>query len=753
MFPQPLLDIEIHFWSMEPAMKVFRFPFLLCLFTFAGTALLVFALPLQAAQKGVALRRPEPSPAVILIDNGGAWSLDNGIVKATISKGDGRMTSLVYHGIDTMRSGGGYWEQTPQDAPQLTNGITIDPGTNGGARAEISIKGVTGGTQMLTRGAPGGGTYCDMEIRYTLGRGDSGIYVYAIFNHPSSYREGGVGAESRYITRLNQTFDWITVDKNRNMLECAPADWGTGVVVHAKEQRILTKGVYKNSVEHKYSYSGVQYRTPAYGWSSTKDHIGIWFINPTIEYLSGGPEKLELDAHFGDNDDPDPIILDYWLGGHYDTGARVNVAAGEEWTKVVGPIFVYVNSLDHPKTNTKIELEKLAATSGSGNPKVPTSWHDNANELWQDALAQASRETAKWPYAWVNGVDYPHLEQRGTVTGRILLDDPLAPKSASTKLPHLIVGLTVPDGGVSWIHNAKGYQFFGDGTQDGKFTITKVRPGNYTLHAVADGVLGDFAQANITVEADKTLELGNLNWKPVRYGKQLWEIGYPDHTGDKFFKGDGANNWLWGWNLRYALLFPDDITYTIGKSDYHKDWFFEEVPHATNLSFVNPAAKDPANQSFGWVKGESLDQYPQTNQHGPWVLYGNGRTTVWTIKFKLAKTVQGEAAFRVALAGVNAIKELAVAVNGRSVGAIGDGSNADNAALINTNSIRYNADKGLSEQRTLKFDAALLKSGDNEMTLTVPGGDLQSGVVWDYLRLELNENRKSMSLAAARAGQ
>ena len=106
-------------------MKVFRFPFLLCLFTFAGTALLVFALPLQAAQKGVALRRPEPSPAVILIDNGGAWSLDNGIVKATISKGDGRMTSLVYHGIDTMRSGGGYWEQTPQDAPQLTNGITI----------------------------------------------------------------------------------------------------------------------------------------------------------------------------------------------------------------------------------------------------------------------------------------------------------------------------------------------------------------------------------------------------------------------------------------------------------------------------------------------------------------------------------------------------------------------------------------------------------------------------------------------------
>ena len=40
----------------------------------------------------------------------------------------------------------------------------------------------------------------------------------------------------------------------------------------------------------------------------------------------------------------------------------------------------------------------------------------------------------------------------------------------------------------------------------------------------------------------------------------------------------------------------------------------------------------------------------------------------------------------------------------------------------------------------MKFDAALLKAGENDMTLTVPGGDLQSGVVWDYLRLELDEN-------------
>jgi rhamnogalacturonan endolyase len=97
----------------------------------------------------------------------------------------------------------------------------------------------------------------------------------------------------------------------------------------------------------------------------------------------------------------------------------------------------------------------------------------------------------------------------------------------------------------------------------------------------------------------------------------------------------------------------------------------------------------------------------------------------------------------VALAGVNGLHDgLAVGLNGQSIGAIGDGRDPDNARLITTNSLRYTADKGLNQQRTLRFDAALLKPGVNEMTLTVPAGDLQSGVVWDYLRLELDENHK-----------
>ena len=352
----------------------------------AATFIVVFASSSNAAAASVPSdAKPQANAAVTVVADADHWTLDNGIVRALINKHSGEMQSLFYKGIDTMghdQGPSGYWEQDPSAAAQanaLTDSLTIDPAKNGGERGEVSVKGVTGNRIQLSRGAPGGGTYCDIEVRYSLGRGDSGIYVYAIYDHPASYRAGGVGPESRYITRLNQTFDWITVDADRNMLECLPTDWGTGVVVHAKEQAAsLPRASIKIPLEHKYSYAGVQYKTPAYGWSSTQKHIGVWFINPTIEYLSGGPTKLELDCHFGDNDNPDPIHSRlHWEGGHYDTGARCNIAAGETWSKVVGPIFVYVNSLDKPEPTTHAELDTLAATAG--NPTIPASWHDNAN--------------------------------------------------------------------------------------------------------------------------------------------------------------------------------------------------------------------------------------------------------------------------------------------------------------------------------------------------------------------------------------
>jgi len=699
---------------------------------FIGLTLAV-TVPCVGAAPVVA--KPGITIPVTVTDNDASWTLDNGIVRATINKFNTHITSLIYHGVETMGPGG-IWEQAPSG--QVTRSLTIDPAANGGERAEVAIKGVNG--------------RMDIEVRYAMERGSSGIYTYAIYSHGTNYPAAGEG-ESRFINQLNSRFDWLSVDADRNMSMCNNQDLRAGVVIHAKEQRILSTGIYKNSVEHKYSYCAEMYKLPTYGWSSISDHIGIWFINPSNEYLGGGPTRLDLVCHMG------ATMLDYWTSGHYAGGAECNIPAGQEWNKVVGPIFVYCNALNKFQTPSQADLDTLKATEG--NPTVPPAWTANAMALWHDALDQASVVKAQWPFDWVRGVDYAHKDERATVTGRIVLNDPQA---KTTKLPHLAVGLTHPDftgpgrafalragngTTVTWAHDANYYQFWTDGSANGKFTIPNVRPGTYTLHAFADGVLGEFAQTNIVVEAGKSLDLDKLDWQPVRYGKQVWEIGYPDRTGGKFFKGDGANYWLWGWDLRYALLFPNDITYTIGKSDYHKDWFFEEVPHATNLSFVNPAAKDPANQRFGWVKSESLDEYSQADQTGPWRVYGRGRATTWTIKFNMVKASKGRATLRLALAGADGGGGLANPGGPGGLGVAVNGQNVGNIRTVATNALRYNTDKGVWREYALTFDAALLKPGENEMQLTVPAGELTSGVVYDYLRLELDESHKSDDMPVA----
>src|SRR6185312_4326496 len=91
---------------------------------------------------------------------------------------------------------------------------------------------------------------------------------------------------------------------------------------------------------------------------------------------------------------------------------------------------------------------------------------------------------------------------------------------------------------------AKHYEFWGRGDGQGQFAIKNVRPGQYTLHAIADGGLGEFSKADVKVESGKALELGSLEWKPVRHGTQLLEIGIPNRSAAEFRHGD--HYWQWG---------------------------------------------------------------------------------------------------------------------------------------------------------------------------------------------------------------
>ena len=71
----------------------------------------------------------------------------------------------------------------------------------------------------------------------------------------------------------------------------------------------------------------------------------------------------------------------------------------------------------------------------------------------------------------------------------------------------------------------------------------------------------------------------------------------------------------------YAELFPNDVNYTIGKSDYTKDWYFEQVPHNEN-----PAAKVGLTTREQSGPRDSVDDYVR---HGARQAAAARRTCGW----------------------------------------------------------------------------------------------------------------------------
>ena len=92
---------------------------------------------------------------------------------------------------------------------------------------------------------------------------------------------------------------------------------------------------------------------------------------------------------------------------------------------------------------------------------------------------------------------------------------------------------------------------------------------------------------------------------------------------------------------------------------------------------------------------------------------------------------KGKATLRLALAGTEA-RSLDVGVNGEDVATV--------TGMPNTSPIHRNSDRSYWQQKYVQFDASLLKSGQNVMSLTVPAGPVTAGIMYDYLRLELDES-------------
>jgi rhamnogalacturonan endolyase len=401
--------------------------------------------------------------------------------------------------------------------------------------------------------------------------------------------------------------------------------------------------------------------------------------------------------------------------------------------------------------------------------------------IYKDARDQAAAQQKKWPFDWVSGVDYPTSKERVTVKGQFALNDPQA---KSTQMKNMMVGLTAPAyaggfGGrmVGWQQDAKNYQFWVPGKDDGSFEIPNVRPGKYELHAWSEAEMEEFVKADITVEAGKPLDLGKVEWKAARYGKQIWEIGIPNRLGVEF--AGGPEYWMTNSRVRYAELYPNDITFTIGKSDIAKDWYYAHVPRAS-LNAPAPAprgggagrgpatgpagargpATAPAGGPFAGAGGRrggpatapAGGQFagaggpPTTGPagagragRGP-ALPTNGFAAPRTIVFDMPAAAKGKATLRVTLAATNTAS-IPVTVNGQQL--------AGFTRMPTDGALSSHGQHGIWQEQKFEFDASLLKQGTNQLVLTVPAGAVNSGVIYDYLRLEVDENVAAPTAAAS----
>ncbi|KAL3630435.1 hypothetical protein CASFOL_023419 [Castilleja foliolosa] len=504
--------------------------------------------------------------------------IDNGIVKLTLLKPSGYIYGIGYKGIDNVlakrnkETQRGYWDivwSRPENGKSFFDTLRS---TN--FRVIAETKDHVEVSFTMTWNASDGENVVPLNIdkRFIVVRGVSGFYSYAIFEHLEGWPDLNID-EARIAFKLHQDkFHYMAISDDIQRVMPTENDRKTGHILDYKEAVLITNAgnpQLVGEVDDKYQYSCNNKDNHVHGWICSDPKVGFWVVTPSDEFRAGGPVKPDLTSHAG------PTSLSIFFSNHY-AGPKfgVKLRNGEPWKKVFGPVFMYLNS----------------------------DSSDGPNGLWEDAKKQMLEETKKWPYDFPSSTDFPNANQRGTISGRLVVRDryinrELIPAKSA------YVGLASPGDVGSWQDDSKGYQFWTQTDETGHFTISGVRADTYNLYAWVPGVIGNYKHdVDIIIRSGNEVEIGDLVYEPPRNGPTLWEIGIPDRSAAEFYVPDPSSSFVnklfinhtekyrqYGLWDRYTSLYPtQDLIYTVGVSDYRKDWFFAHVNRKVNNSNYTP---------------------------------------------------------------------------------------------------------------------------------------------------------------------
>lgn len=415
----------------------------------------------------------------------------------------------------------------------------------------------------------------DVELHYTLGKGNAGLYAYLIVEHPTNYVSYATNLSISFIQVL-----WPTAHDNTNFFfENSYVDDGVkyGLVLNGQHQQrnglqpnfwdnyhttnnlviatnmalpqeivLYQTGIFAGSTNGKYSFTFDFAKLGAFGMASDTNKMGIWYVTGGHEYQQNGPPACEYSGGIGGIIGFEPLMAHYGNTG-------LNISSNASFAKVYGPWLFYVNS------------------------------QSNGAACWQDSQQQVLAEQQAWPYAWLVNTNYQSANQRASVSGKLVINDPLRPQANAAGA---WLGLAAPDSGLEvdpndWQWQSDGYQFWTQCAADGSFTLPPVTTFSpygsnavYELYAYCagtNGSVGQFQTGPFTFAPGTVTNLGTLTWNVPHQGSNvLWEIGYPDRTAAEFRNGDQyAIPALW---LSFPGQFPNPMTYSVGSSSWSNDW-------------------------------------------------------------------------------------------------------------------------------------------------------------------------------------
>lgn len=436
--------------------------------------------------------------------------LDNGLVRVFINN-KGHVNSLKYKGHEVINSGNGgrfYFSYNDQDSYNELSPSSVQLVQHTDNIAEVVFSSTSGSIHV--------------DQSFIVQKGVNGLYSYVVVNGASVDTRL---REMRVVYRVDPdqfTYGFVT-DSMQGVLPSVE------IMQQVDNQSIMdaTYPLPDGSIYTKYNWANYIDEDSVHGLMS--DSIGIWAINPSNEYINGGPLRQELTVH---TTNKTPLILQMLQGEHFGASATI-FNRGDE--KIYGPFFLYVND------------------------------GENRQEMIEDAQIQANTQRNLWPYDWMKNDLFP--VSRTSVTGQLALPFGLSPDKVK-------VVLAAPGGNI--YAQGNDYIFWSKTSTNGQFTIPNVRAGNYTLYAYAtQGEITDQLEVNDIQVSGEKVNLGEMQWPVTKYEHLLFQIG--EHNG----KSDGYR--MSDWNRAYGLyeIPPANMVYDIDVNSPDNDWYYAQTKEGT----------------------------------------------------------------------------------------------------------------------------------------------------------------------------